>query len=264
VAHSELSFQSFAREPIFRVRAELAESVSVCLASRVTQFSTLTELIWKRTNVREIAPMVTAHRAHLSVLPGGNALQWSDRELVTALLAGDPRAAAQTWRKYAPRVFGLLERTLGLAQEAEDITQDIFLRVFSKVHTLRDPDAFGSFVLSVALRVIKWQLRRRRVRKILHLMEEVPDKPIPGLDIEARVTLRRFYDVLDTLPADERFVFALRHVEGMTLPEIAELSGVSLSTAKRRLGKATLRVRKKTQCDPTLSDYRPRITLDGE
>jgi RNA polymerase sigma-70 factor, ECF subfamily len=208
--------------------------------------------------------MVSARRAHLSVLPGGTSQQWSDPELVTALLARDPRAAALTWRKYAPRVFGVVERTLGLAPDAEDITQDIFLRVFSRVHTLREPDAFGSFVLSIALRVIKWHLRRRRVRKILHLMGEVPDLPTPSLDIEARGTLRRFYAVLDTLPADERFVFALRHVEGMTLHEIADLSGVSLSTAKRRLGKATLRVTKKTQSDPALSHYVPRIMRDVE
>jgi RNA polymerase sigma-70 factor, ECF subfamily len=208
--------------------------------------------------------MVSPRRAHLSVLSGGSGEPWSDRELVTALLARDPQAAAQTWRKYAPRVFGVVERTLGLASDAEDITQDIFLRVFSRVHTVREPDAFGSFVLSVALRMIKWHLRSRRVRKILHLMEQVPEQPVPSLDIEARRTLRRFYDVLDTLPADERFVFALRHVEGMTLPEIAELSGVSLSTAKRRLRKATLRVSKKTEGDPTLSDYSSRIMRDVE
>jgi RNA polymerase sigma-70 factor (ECF subfamily) len=208
--------------------------------------------------------MVSARRADLSVLQGGNGQKWSDRELVTALLARDPRAAAQTWRKYAPRVFGVVERTLDLASDAEDITQDIFLRVFSRIHTVRDPDAFGSFVLSVALRVIKWQLRSRRVRKILRFMEKVPDRPVPSLDIEARRTLRQFYNVLDTLPADERFVFALRHVEGMTLQELADLSGVSLSTAKRRLRKATLRVSKKTQADPTLAHYSRRITRNVE
>jgi RNA polymerase sigma-70 factor (ECF subfamily) len=208
--------------------------------------------------------MVSTRRADLSVLPRGNGQQWGDRELVAGLLARDPRAAAQTCRKYAPRVFRVVERTLGLASDAEDITQDIFLRVFSRVQTLREPDAFGSFVLSVALRVIKQQLRSRRVRRILHLTGHVPDQPVPGLDIEARGTLRRFYDVLDTMPAGERFVFAWRHVEGMTLPEIADLSGVSLSTAKRRLRKATLRVRKKTQADPALSDYSPRIMRDVE
>jgi RNA polymerase sigma-70 factor (ECF subfamily) len=230
----------------------------------VTPFSAHRELIREHANFEQLKSMVSARRAHLSVLSGGVSESWTDTELVNALLARDPRAAAQTWRKYAPRVFGVVERTLGLASDAEDITQDIFLRVFSRVHTVRDPEAFGSFVLSVALRVIKWHLRSRRVRKILHLMEQVPELPVPSLDIEARRSLRRFYDVLDTLPADERFVFALRHVEGMSLPEIAELSGVSLSTAKRRLRRATLRVSKKTQADPTLSAYSDRIMRDVE
>lgn len=208
--------------------------------------------------------MLNARRAHLSVLSADDAQRWSDRELVTALLARDPRAPAQTWRKYAPRVFGVVQRTLGLASDVEDITQEIFLRVFSRVHTLREPEAFGSFVLSVAVRVIKWQLRRRRVRRILYFMDQVPEEPVPSLDIEARGKLRRFYGVLDTLPADERFVFALRHVEGMTLQEIADLSGVSLSTAKRRLGKATLRIVQRTRADPGLCEYSTRIARDLE
>jgi RNA polymerase sigma-70 factor, ECF subfamily len=208
--------------------------------------------------------MVSARRAYLTVVPADDSEIWTDRELVAALLVKDPRAAVQTWRKYAPRVFRVVERTLGLAPDAEDVTQDIFLRVFSRVHTLREPEAFGSFVLSVALRVVKWHLRSRRVRKILHIVERVPDLPVPGLDIDARRTLRRFYEVLDTLPADERFVFALRHVEGMTLVEIAELSRVSLSTAKRRLQKATIRVTKKTEADPALSHYSSRMMRDVE
>jgi RNA polymerase sigma-70 factor, ECF subfamily len=208
--------------------------------------------------------MSSARRAYLTVVPVGDGRTWTDRELVLALLARDPQAAVQAWRKYAPRIFGIVERTLGLAADAEDITQDIFLRVFSRVHTLRDVEAFGSFVLSVALRVIKGQLRSRRVRKILHLVERVPDLPIPGLDIDARRTLRRFYEILDTLPAAERFVFALRHVEGMTLTEIAESSGISLSTAKRRLQKATTRVTKKTEADPALSRYSSRMISDVE
>jgi RNA polymerase sigma-70 factor, ECF subfamily len=208
--------------------------------------------------------MVSARRAYLSVVPSDEGSAWTDRELVAALLARDPRAAVQAWRKYAPRVFGVVERTLGLAPDADDITQDIFLRVFSRVHTLRDPEVFGSFVLSVALRVIKSHLRSRRVRRILHIVEQVPDIPVPGLDIDARRTLRRFYEVLDTLPANERFVFALRHIEGMTLVEIAELSHVSLSTAKRRLQKATARVTKKTELDPALAHYSSRMIRDVE
>jgi len=189
---------------------------------------------------------------------------WTDRELVAALVQGDRQATVQAWREYAPRVFSIVERTMGLATDAEDITQDIFMRVFSRVHTLRDPEAFGSFVFSVALRVIKGHLRNRRVRKILHLADPVPDLPIPGLDMDARRTLRRFYEILDTLPANERVVFALRHIEGMTMAEIAQFSGSSLSTSKRRLRRATERIIRKTEADPQLSQYASRIISDGE
>src|SRR5260221_8259535 len=119
--------------------------------------------------------MSSAGRAYLTVVPARDGKARTDRELVAALIARDPQAAVEAWRKYAPRVFGIVERTLGLAIDAEDITQDIFLRVFSRVHAVRDPEAFSSFVLSVTLRVIKWHLRSRRVRKILHLVERVPD-----------------------------------------------------------------------------------------
>jgi RNA polymerase sigma-70 factor (ECF subfamily) len=208
--------------------------------------------------------MSSARRAYLTVVPPVDGAAWSDRDLVAALSARDPRAAVQAWRKYAPRIFGIVERTLGLASDAEDITQDIFLRVFARVHTLRDPEAFGSFVLSVALRVIKWHLRSRRVRKILHLVDQVPDLPIPGVDLEARRTLRKFYEVLDTLPAEERVVFALRHIEGMTLSEVAAASGTSLSTAKRRLHRAAERVAKKTKAEPSLARYLSRTISDVE
>jgi RNA polymerase sigma-70 factor, ECF subfamily len=208
--------------------------------------------------------MSSARRAYLTVVPPVDGTVWTDRDLVSALSAADPRASVHAWRKYAPRIFGLVERTLGLASDAEDITQDIFLRVFARVHTLRDPDALGSFVLSVALRVIKWHLRSRRVRKILHLVEHVPELPTPGIDLEARRTLRRFYEVLDTLPADERMVFALRHIEGMTLTEVADANQISLSTAKRRLQRASIRLAKKTEADPALAGYASRKNSDVE
>lgn len=208
--------------------------------------------------------MTTARRAYLTVVPPAEGSHRTDAELVAALLARDPSAPVLAFRKYAPRIFGIVQRTLGASSDAEDVTQEIFLRVFSRVHTLRDPEAFSSFVLSVALRVIKWHLRQRRVRKILHLVELVPEVSVPGLDIDARRTLRRFYEVLDTLPADERFVLALRHVEGMTVNEIAESAQISRSTVKRRLNKATARLSVKLAADPALAPYSPRMNSDVE
>jgi RNA polymerase sigma-70 factor (ECF subfamily) len=126
------------------------------------------------------------------------------------------------------------------------------LRVFARIHTLRDPDALSSFVLSIALRVIKWQLRQRRVRRILHLTDDgvPPEIAVPGLDSEARQALARLYKFLDTLPVEERTVFVLRHV------------GMSLATVKRRLSRARNHLTSRLQVDSALRAYAPRVTTN--
>ena len=203
--------------------------------------------------------MNAPRRATLTVVPKPDESTWRDRELVAALVTRDPRAAVIAYRRFAPRVFGIVQRALGPGADAEDLTQDIFLRVFARIHTLRDPDALSSFVLSVALRVIKWQLRQRRVRRILNLTDDghVPEASGSALDSEAREALRKFYSLMGQLPTDERTVFSLRQIEGMDLQEIADVVGVSLATAKRRLSRARGRLINKIQSDSALKAYVP-------
>ncbi|WP_437945525.1 sigma-70 family RNA polymerase sigma factor [Sorangium sp. So ce296] len=180
-----------------------------------------------------------------------------DGALVRALVAGEPWAAAAVWNRHAPKVFRIVARVLGPGADAEDLTQDVFASVFSKVPELRDPDALGSFVVSVTLRMLKWELRRRRVRRILHLSDsaELPEQAVEPVDSEAREALGRLYAILDTLNADDRTVFVLRHMEGMSLPEIAEAAGVSLATVKRRLSRATDLVSSRVEHDASLAGY---------
>ncbi|WP_437336617.1 RNA polymerase sigma factor [Sorangium sp. So ce394] len=189
-----------------------------------------------------------------------------DGALVRALVAGEPWAAAAVWNRHAPKVFRIVARVLGPGADAEDLTQDVFASVFSKVPELRDPDALGSFIVSVTLRLLKWELRRRRVRRILHLSEgaELPEQAVEPVDSEAREALGRLYAILDTLNADDRTVFVLRHMEGMSLPEIAEAAGVSLATVKRRLSRATELVSSRVEHDASLAGYCKKGTARDE
>ncbi len=207
--------------------------------------------------------MTTVHQATLTMVPKVDEGSWTDRELFGALVAKDSKAPILAYRRYAPRIFGIVQRSLGPSTDAEDLTQDIFLRVFARVHTLRNPDALSSFVLSVALRVIKWQLRQLRVRRILCLTDSgfLPDIAVPGLDSEGRQALRRLYQFLDALPTAERTVFVLRQVEGMNLQEVADAVGASLSTVKRRLRRSLDRLDKKVQTDSALKDYAERARI---
>ncbi len=160
-----------------------------------------------------------------------------DADLARALIAGDPSAAEIAWERYAPLVHRIVSRALGPDAEVEDVTQEIFYRLFTRVRSLRKPESLRSFVVSFALRIVKWELRRRRARRWLTLSEtgELPDNQLLYVTADTRYALRRLYRLLDQLATRDRLVLVLRHVEGMTLEEIAEVLGISLATVKRSL-----------------------------
>ena len=174
-----------------------------------------------------------------------------DTELARALIGGEPHAAELAWERYAPLVHRIVSRAIGPDAEVEDVTQEIFYRLFSRIGTLRKPEALRSFVISFAIRIVKWELRRRRARRWLTLSEtgEVPDEQLMVMDAESRYSLRRLYALLDRLSTRERLVLVLRHVEGMTLEEIAEAMELSLATVKRGLRRASLRISQMVDAD---------------
>ena len=188
------------------------------------------------------------------MVPAGPRPDLTDADLARALMAGQAWAPAAAWNRYAPTVYGIANRALGRETDAEDITQEVFYRLFARVHTLKEPAAFRSFVVSFAIRIVKWELRRRRVRRFVHLSDsgEVPDAPVAGDDAESRQVLRRFYALLDQLAPRERLVFSLRHLESMTLEEVAVAMELSLSTVKRSLARAAGRVSGWIGADPDL------------
>jgi RNA polymerase sigma-70 factor (ECF subfamily) len=182
---------------------------------------------------------------------------FEDRELVRACLAHELGAGDALWHKHGPMVFRLLGRALGPSGDVEDVAQDVFVNVFSKLGTLRDPDALQSFVYSVAVRVLKWEFRKRRARKLLQLWGDakLPEVEVAATDTDARVALEHLYRVLDRMSAEERLIFSLRHLEGMKLQEIANGLGISLATTKRKLQRAGARVSAAVESDPALSSY---------
>lgn len=175
----------------------------------------------------------------------------TDLELARALIDGTANAAEAAWERYSPLVHRIVSRAIGPDAEVEDVTQEIFYRLFSRIRTLRKPEALRSFVISFAIRIVKWELRRRRARRWLTLSEtgDVPDEQMMVMDAENRYALRRLYGLLDRLSARERLVLVLRHVEGMTLEEIAAAMELSLATVKRGLRRASARVSQMVDAD---------------
>ena len=135
----------------------------------------------------------------------------------------------------------MARRALGSESEAEDLAQEVFHRVFAKAKTLREPERLRSFIFSFAIRVLKTELRRKRTQAWLsfHRPETLVDLGGELTDMESRDLLRRFYALLDRLAPRHRLVFALRHLESMTVEEVAAHMELSISTVKRALERAT-------------------------
>lgn len=179
-----------------------------------------------------------------------------------ALKHGAKWATAEAWRRYAPLAHRILSRGLGPHADIDDATQEVFLRLFRRIGALRDATALRAFIVSVTVRVMKWQLRRRFIRRWVRLSStgELPEIAAPQLDVEGREALHRVYQILDRLKPIDRTIFVLRQSEELSLPEIAQAVDLSLSTVKRRLGRIGPRVRRLIDADSLLADY---LSLDG-
>ena len=167
-----------------------------------------------------------------------------DAVLVAAARARAPRAAAAIWRKHAPGVRRILQRLLGPSAEVEDALQDVFLRLFRDLDSLREPKALRSFLFGITLHVATSEIRRRRARRWLLLSHDgkLPEAAIVGNAIEERLELRALCDALERIDARSRRVFVLRYVEGLELTELSNVLGCSLATTKRRVADSAKRV----------------------
>jgi RNA polymerase sigma-70 factor, ECF subfamily len=183
-----------------------------------------------------------------------SARQLTDEQLVSALRADDRLAPGLLWDRCSPAVGRLLAKTLGPGLDIDDLTQEVFARVFVRLPSLRDPSALRPFVLSVAANVLKWELRRRWVgRKVrLSVTGKLPDVQGPSADTEARQALQRCYRIFDSFRSQERMAFVLRYLEGMTIEEVAATLDTSISSAKRWVNRAAQKMSVRIARDPDL------------
>jgi RNA polymerase sigma-70 factor (ECF subfamily) len=187
---------------------------------------------------------------------------FTDADLVAAFVRAEDWASAAIWERFAPMVQRILYRGVGPGHDVDDLVQEAFLRLFRKLPSLRDGDALKSFVVAVTTRVLQTELRGRWLKRWLGLSDDgrVPDAAAPGVDLDAREALGRFYRLLDGLGPKQRAAFTLRYIEGLELTEVAAGVGVSLATIKRWLPRVTKRIYKQAERDPLLKAY---LSLHG-
>jgi len=172
----------------------------------------------------------------------------SDASLVQSILQGDAAAERRLYDLHVDRVYRLAHRMTGDGTQAEDATQDTFIRVFDRLGEWRGDGPFGGWLHRVATTVILGHLRRRkRVQSRETQVEDVTAMAGARLDgdqVDGDPLLRRSIDrAVGELDKNHRLVFVMHDLEGYTHREIADAMGTPVGTAKARLSRARGRLR---------------------
>jgi len=178
-----------------------------------------------------------------------------DVEIVRACLAGSEAAYRQLVSRYQRPVFSLAMRVLRQAEDAEDVVQETFVRVFKALDRYDQARPFSTWLFTIAARLCIDHLRRRKMKtfsifgkdsesdedRVIDLEDPGPrpDDVVAGWEDETRVQA-----LVDSLPPHYRIVVALRHQHDLSYEEIAEALKLPLGTVKARIHRARALLKK--------------------
>lgn len=154
---------------------------------------------------------------------------------------GDARAFERLYRRHVPRVHGLARRMVG-HEEADELTQDVFVRAWERLETFRGEAAFGTWIHRVAINVMlaRQEVRKRDRGRFEDDDARVDATPVAPREAEARIDVEA---ALRNLPDGARRVFVLHDMEGYKHHEIAEMLDITTGTSKSQLHRARMLMR---------------------
>lgn len=184
-------------------------------------------------------------------------VQMDESALIRAAQNGDTRAFEELVRMYDQSVLRLALNLLRSPEDANDIYQEAFLRVYKNLHTFRFDCSFHTWLYRIVTNLCLDALRKRKVRKeegtvvetregILDRMDTLEEERADGNPqrrLLSRELQAKIHNVLCGLTQRERLVFEMRHYQGMRLRAIGDVLGTSEEAAKNCLFRATQKMR---------------------
>ncbi len=177
----------------------------------------------------------------------------NDVALIRQILAGDETAFAELVKKYQKQVHVLAWRKIGDFHIAEDITQDVFLKVYQRLHTLKDLNQFSGWLYVITTNLCNTWLSKNRIHyqvsediETTLIERDVYSRHITEERVKTTVEAQRevVKRLLAKLKESERTVMTLHYLAEMTVEEISKFLGVSAGTIKSRLQRARNRLQK--------------------
>ena len=169
--------------------------------------------------------------------------------LVRRCLAGDEKAYRELIELYQAQVYSLALRMVRRREDAEDVAQETFVRMFRALDRYDPGRPFGAWLMTIASRLCIDHIRRRRVNPVSLTHHEPGSDETWELDVEDpglgpdEITSRseeerRSNELIQTLPPHYRVVVVLRHQQDLSYEEIAQALNLPLGTVKARIHRA--------------------------
>jgi len=170
----------------------------------------------------------------------------TDKELVVRVKAGDVSAFSVLVDRYKVRLFNLIYRMLQNREEAEDILQETFLRVFKEKERYDPTYAFSTWIYTIALNLCRNELKRKKRFKFFGIDLIKDDRRYAVEEKGNKNCLNSFLEkTIASLPVKYRTVFVLREVNQLSYEEMSQSLGIPLGTVKSRVNRARLMLREK-------------------
>jgi len=179
----------------------------------------------------------------------------TEEVLVRRIIAGDDKAFEYLVEAYNKKVFNIALRILNNYEDASDITQDIFLKIYRKIHTFKENCSFYTWVYRLSVNTCIDELRRRKNFNTVSIDSSLPTEDGEmSWDIaddsdsadellqkkEVRQILRR---AISQLPDIYRVLLILREYDGLSYQEISQIINIPIGTVKSRINRARIMLR---------------------
>jgi len=179
----------------------------------------------------------------------------NESELIKKIKAGDIEAFSEFVDAYEKKAINFALRMLKDEHEAQDATQDAFLKAYDKIHSFRQSSSFSTWFFTILNNVCLDILRKRKRADIVSINKtnsetdeyeiQIEDtSPGPYESLEKKSAIKVLEDALSKISDEHRAIIILRDINGLEYEEISKILNISLGTVKSRLSRARISLRK--------------------
>ena len=182
-------------------------------------------------------------------------METSDTHLIKGCMKGDRQSQNQLYQKYKANLFGVCLRYAGSREEAEDMLQEGFIKIFSDLYQYKPIGPLGGWMRKVVINVALQHIRKNKKFRIFENHEHIIATYEPDFEIFKNNREEAILKIVQQLPDGYRIIFNLYVIEEFSHREIAEKLGISISTSKSQYSRARAALRSMVEKNITTEDF---------